>query len=162
MQYREKLHQPVLLAWWPWWSRRQLAPVATSTHDAIAAAEAADLRNSLSDVLPKGFADNDLGQGRRSPCNKRQTADHLPRLAGQRAQGVFQVSERGYSGEILVLMAVDGRQDAGRACLNAPKPWSGRQRLKSPKTNGFSASTANRWASRRQTNGACKKRRRRV
>ena len=135
--------------------QRALALAATSTHDAIAAAEAADLRNSLSDVLPKGFADNDLVRTW-SPAIQGQTADHLPRPAGQRAQGVvFQVSERGYSGEILVLMAVDvdGKMLGARVLKHTETlVWA--TRLKSPKTNGFSASTANRWASRRQTNGA--------
>ena len=133
-----------------------LALAATSTHDAIAAAEA---------CRPAQFAQRRAAQGL---CRQRPGQDvvtlqykdkpltiYRARLGSAPLGVVFQVSERGYSGEILVLMAVDvdGKMLARACSKHTETPGLG-DKLKSPKTNGFSASTANRWASRRQTNGA--------
>lgn len=58
---REKLgYQPVLLGVFALLASGALAWVSESTAGAIAAAEAKDLRDSLAEVLPQGFADNDF------------------------------------------------------------------------------------------------------
>ena len=126
---REKLgYQPVLLGVVALVVSGALALAATSTHDAIAAAEAADLRNSLSDVLPKGFADNDLVKDVVTLQYKDKPLTIYRARLGSALKGVvFQVSERGYSGEILVLMAVDvdGKMLGARVLKHTETPGLG-------------------------------------
>ena len=101
---------------------------ANSTHDAIAAAEAADLRNSLSEVLPKGFADNDLVKDVVTLQYKdKPLTIYRARLGSELKGVVFQVSERGYSGEIAVLMAVDvsGKMLGARVLKHTETPGLG-------------------------------------
>lgn len=79
------------------------------THEAIAQAQARDLAASLAQVLPAGSYDNDLlndttkvGAGGTGTVTV-----HLARKEGAIAGAVFRMAERGYSGEIHVLMGVD-------------------------------------------------------
>ena len=59
--FREKIgYQPVLLGSFALLASGALAWASGATGDAIAAAEAKDLRDSLSEVLPAGMADNDF------------------------------------------------------------------------------------------------------
>lgn len=106
---REKLgYQPVLLGMVALLASGALAWAAGATSEAIAAAEAKDLRDSLSEVLPRGFADNDL-------LNDKVEIDrdgapvtlYLARQGGAVKGAVFKVAGRGYAGDIQVLMAVD-------------------------------------------------------
>ena len=86
-----------------------LAWAYDATRDHIAAAEARDLRASLAQVLPVGFADNDLLgdtlvlDGPRGANVKVHRARRNDAVRG----AVFSVAERGYTEDIVLLMAVD-------------------------------------------------------
>ena len=108
---REKLpYQPVLLG-----TVALLAGVAltfsyNATREFIVAAEARDMQQTLAQVLPAGFADNDLLQDvieidGAKPGSQRKI--HLAKKGGVVIGAVFGVAERGYSGDIKLLMAVD-------------------------------------------------------
>ena len=86
-----------------------LALTDNTTHAAIRAAEARDLQLSLVQVLPAGFADNDLLKDQTSIKREDGSAVvvYRARLQGQIKGAVFQVGERGYAGEVAVLMGVD-------------------------------------------------------
>ena len=59
--FREKIaYQPILLGIFALLASGALAWASSATGEAIAAAEAKDLRDSLSEVLPQGLADNDF------------------------------------------------------------------------------------------------------
>lgn len=78
------------------------------THEPIARAEAADMQASLSQVLPEGFADNDLLKDTldiMDGTEKRQV--YLAKKNGAVTGAVFRTSARGYAGDIVVLMGVD-------------------------------------------------------
>lgn len=106
---REKFaYQPVLLGTVALLASLSLAVVASSTHEPIAAAEARDLQDSLSQVLPAGYAQNNLLQDTvELERNGAPVKLYLARQDGKVAAAIFQTAERGYSGEISVLMAVD-------------------------------------------------------
>ena len=86
-----------------------LALTSESTRQAIRAAEARDLQQSLAQVLPGGFADNALldDQIRLQREDGGSTVVYRARLKGEAKGAVFQVSGRGYAGEISLLMGVD-------------------------------------------------------
>lgn len=108
---REKLpYQPTLLGVVALLAGAALAFANTATKGHIAAAEALDMQTTLAQVLPQGFADNDLlhdvieiDAGDAAPRVK----VHLARKDGRVAGAVFQRVGRGYGGDIEVLMAVD-------------------------------------------------------
>ena len=109
-ELREKVgYQPLLLGIVALLASASLAWAANATKDAIAAAEAKDLRDSLSQVLPAGFADNDLLQD----TIELQQADgsklliYRSRKEGKLNGAVFKVVGKGYAGPIQILMAVD-------------------------------------------------------
>ena len=108
---REQLpYQPVLLGTVALLAGAALTFAYNATRDHIAAAEARDMQQTLAQVLPTGFADNDLLQDvieleGVKPGSKRKI--HLAKKAGVVAGAVFGVSDRGYAGEIRLLMAVD-------------------------------------------------------
>lgn len=107
---REKLgYQPVLLGVIALIASAVLANADNSTRAPIAAAEARDMQNSLAQVLPQGFADNDLLKDvvELSKADGSKVKIYRARKAGKVVAGVFQVAERGYAAEIQVLMAVD-------------------------------------------------------
>lgn len=106
---REKIgYQPVLLGAVALLTSAALAWAAGATSEAIAAAEAKDLRDSLSEVLPKGFADNDfLNDKMEIERDGTPVTIYRARLGGSVKGAVFKVSGRGYAGDIQVLMAVD-------------------------------------------------------
>lgn len=109
-QIREKLgYQPVLLGVVALIASAVLANADSSTRAPIAAAEARDMQNSLAQVLPQGFADNDLLKDvvELGKADGSKVKIYRARKEGKVVAGVFQVAERGYSGEIQVLMAVD-------------------------------------------------------
>lgn len=126
---REKIgYQPLLLGVVALLASAALAVVSDATSPAIAAAEAKDLRDSLSEVLPVGMADNDflkdtvdLEQGGKS------ITVYRARQAGEIKAALFKVAERGYSGEIQVLMAVDmdGRTLGVRVLKHTETPGLG-------------------------------------
>ena len=107
--FREKLgYQPVLLGVFTLLASGALAWASSATGDAIAAAEAKDLRDSLSEVLPAGMADNDFLKDTVDLEKDGKTVTfYRARKDGVAKAALFKVAERGYAGEIQVLMAVD-------------------------------------------------------
>ena len=109
---REQLpYQPVLLGTFALLAGAALTFSYNATFEHIAAAEARDMQQTLAQVLPAGFADNDLLKDvieleGVKPGSKRKI--HLAKKNGVVSGAVFGVSDRGYAGEITMLMAVDG------------------------------------------------------
>jgi Na+-translocating ferredoxin:NAD+ oxidoreductase subunit G len=126
---RDKLgYQPLLLGIVALLASAALAVVADATAPAIAAAEAKDLRNSLSDVLPPGLADNDfLGDTVDLQRDGKTVTIYRARHGSEMKAVLFKVAERGYSGEISVLMAVDmdGRTLGVRVLKHTETPGLG-------------------------------------
>lgn len=126
---REKIaYQPLLLGVFALLASGALAWASSATGEAIAAAEAKDLRDSLSEVLPAGVADNDflkdtidLDKGGKPVTIYRARKDGAVKAA------LFKVAERGYGGEIQVLMAVDseGRTLGVRVLKHTETPGLG-------------------------------------
>jgi len=108
--WREKLtYQPVSLGIVAMLTSAALAFGNHLTHDDIIKAEELDLQASLVQVLPEGFADNDLLKDTvkiAGPDGKPVTL-YRARKAGKINGAVFQVSGRGYAGEIVVLIGID-------------------------------------------------------
>ena len=109
-ELRDKLaYQPISLGIVALIASAALALSFNATKDYIAAAEQHDMQMSLAQVLPEGFADNDLLVDVRELTNAKgkPVKVHVAKQAGAGVGAVFQVAERGYAGEIVVLMAVD-------------------------------------------------------
>jgi electron transport complex protein RnfG len=106
-----------------------LALAFNATKDHIAAAEQRDMQMSLAQVLPEGFADNDLLADVRELTNAKgkPVKVHIAKQAGVGVGAVFQVAERGYAGDIVVLMAVDkeGRVLGARVLKHIETPGLG-------------------------------------
>lgn len=126
---REKLgYQPVLLGVFALLASGALAWVSESTAGAIAAAEAKDLRDSLAEVLPQGFADNDFLHDTVDLENKGKTVTiYRARQGGAVKGAIFKVAERGYAADIVILMAVDidGKMLGARVLKHAETPGLG-------------------------------------
>lgn len=127
--FREKMaYQPILLGVFALLASGALAWASGATGDAIAAAEAKDLRDSLSEVLPQGFADNDfLNDKIEIERNGKPVTIYRARQGGVVKGAVFKVAERGYAADIQVLMAVDadGRTLGVRVIKHAETPGLG-------------------------------------
>jgi electron transport complex protein RnfG len=148
------LYQPLLLGVVTLLTSASLSWAASATQEAIAEAEARDLRDSLMQVLPDGFADNDLlsdsvqvDVGASAPLTVYRARQ------GKTAQGVvFKVSGKGYGGEIALLMAVDaaGRTLGVRVLKHTETPGLGDkiEAMKSDWIMGFADKTLDntRWA----------------
>jgi len=108
---REKLgYQPVLLGVVALAASAALAFANTATKDHIAAAEARDMQMSLAQVLPEGFADNDLlADVTEMDGPKGKLKVHIAKKDGKPVGAVFQMAERGYAADIVCLMAVDAK-----------------------------------------------------
>jgi len=128
--WREKLtYQPISLAIVAMLTSAALAFGNHVTHDGILKAEERDLQASLAQVLPEGFADNDLLKD----TMKIKGADGKPvTLYRARKDGavrgiVFQVSGRGYAGEIVVLIGIDrdGKMLGARVIKHQETPGLG-------------------------------------
>lgn len=106
---RDKLgYQPLLLGIFGLLASGALAVVSNAAGPAIVAAEAKDLRDSLADVLPAGLADNDFLNDTVDVDRDGKTVTIYRARHGSDLKALlFKVAERGYSGEIQVLMAVD-------------------------------------------------------
>ena len=112
--FRDRLpYQPALLGTVALAAAAALSFAHLATREHIAAAEARDMQMTLAQVLPAGFADNDLLNDVMELPDPAGTPRriHLARKDGQLAGVVFSTSTRGYGGEIRLLMAVarDGR-----------------------------------------------------
>jgi len=111
--WREKLaYQPLSLGIIAMLTGTLLVAANEATKPGIAAAEQQDLQNSLVQVLPEGFASNDLLKDTirlagidGSPLTIYRTRSQTGTING----AVFQVSGRGYAGDIVVLMSVDSK-----------------------------------------------------
>jgi electron transport complex protein RnfG len=127
--FREKIaYQPLLLGVFALLASGALAWAAQATGRAIAAAEAKDLRDSLSEVLPKGFADNDfLSDTLNVERDGKAVIIYRARQNGVVKGALFKVAERGYAADIQVLMAVDsdGRTLGVRVIKHAETPGLG-------------------------------------
>ncbi len=99
------------------------------TQGPIAEAEARDLQASLAQVLPAGFADNDLLKDtvELTDANGAKKLVYLAKKNGSVAGAVFRNSARGYSGDIVVLMGVDaeGRTLGVRVVKHTETPGLG-------------------------------------
>lgn len=106
------LYQPLLLGMMTLLASASLAWASSATKSAIEEAEARDLRDSLAQVLPTGFADNNL-LADTAEVNIGDVGAEKPLLVYRARQGqdlkgvVFKVIGKGYGGEIVILMAVD-------------------------------------------------------
>ncbi|MBS1144694.1 MAG: electron transport complex subunit RsxG [Proteobacteria bacterium] len=127
--FREKIgYQPVLLGVFALLASGALALASSATGEAIAAAEAKDLRDSLSEVLPQGMADNDfLKDTVELEKNGNAVTIYRARKDGVVKAALFKVVERGYAADIQVLMAVDadGRTLGVRVLKHAETPGLG-------------------------------------
>ena len=86
-----------------------LATADLVTHDKILAAEKRDLEASLKQVLPVGLADNDLLKDsvRLKRKDGKEVVVYRARFGGEPRGAVFEVSGRGYAGDVVALMGVD-------------------------------------------------------
>lgn len=127
--FREKMgYQPILLGTFALLASGALAWASNATGGAIAAAEAKDLRDSLSEVLPQGFADNDFLNDKLEIERDGKMVTIYRARQGETVKGaVFKVGERGYAAEIQVLMAVDaeGKTLGVRVIKHAETPGLG-------------------------------------
>nr|MBL8411981.1 electron transport complex subunit RsxG [Dechloromonas sp.] len=127
--FREKMgYQPILLGAFALLASGALAWASNATGAAIAAAEAKDLRDSLSEVLPQGMADNDFLKDTIELDNKGKTMTiYRARQGGVVKAALFKVAERGYAADIQVLMAVDtdGKTLGVRVLKHAETPGLG-------------------------------------
>ena len=126
---REKIgYQPLLLGIFALLASAALALASSATGEAIAAAEAKDLRDSLSEVLPQGMADNDFLKDTVDLENKGKSITiYRARKDGVVTAALFKVAERGYAADIQVLMAVDaeGKTLGVRVLKHAETPGLG-------------------------------------
>jgi electron transport complex protein RnfG len=109
-ELRDKLHyQPISLGIVAFVASTALSVAYSATKEHIAAAELHDMQMSLAQVIPAGFADNDLLQDTLTLTGAKgqPVKVHVARKDSKAAGAVFQVAERGYAGDIAVLMAVD-------------------------------------------------------
>jgi electron transport complex protein RnfG len=127
--FREKIgYQPVLLGTIALLASGALALASSATSEAIAAAEAKDLRDSLSEVLPQGMADNDFLKDTVEVQKDGKTVTIYRARQGETVKAaLFKVAERGYAGDIQVLMAVDldGRTLGVRVLKHTETPGLG-------------------------------------
>lgn len=146
--FREKIgYQPILLGAFALAASGALSWASSATGEAIAAAEAKDLRDQLSEVLPEGFADNDLLRDTLEIVDaerggKPQTVYRARAGGGGAVKGaVFKRAERGYAADIQVLMAVDagGKTLGVRVLKHAETPGLGDkvELAKAPWIKGF-------------------------
>ena len=139
---REKMgYQPLLLGAFALLASGALAWAAGATGAAIAAAEAKDLRDSLAEVLPKGFADNDLLKDTLViERDGKPLTVYRVRRQGVVKGAVFKVAERGYAADIQVLMAVDasGQTLGVRVIKHAETPGLG-DKIEAAKSNWIRA-----------------------
>lgn len=107
---RDRLYyQPISLGLVALAASLALSVAYSATKEHIAAAALHDMQMSLVQVLPANLADNDLLQDTVTLTGARgqPIKVHVARKAGTATGAVFQVAERGYAGDIVVLMAVD-------------------------------------------------------
>ena len=137
--WREKLtYQPVSLGIVALLTSAALAFGNHATHDDILQAEERDLQASLAQVLPAGFADNDLLKDtvKITGSDGKAVTVYRARRAGKVKGAVFQVSGRGYAGEIVVLIGIDatGNMLGARVVKHSETPGLG-DKIEAAKAN---------------------------
>ncbi|MDR1887848.1 MAG: electron transport complex subunit RsxG [Zoogloeaceae bacterium] len=151
------LYQPLLLGMITLLASASLAWASRATQAAIEAAEARDLRALLTQVLPEGFADNNLlADSAEIDLGADKPLQVYRARQGETVKGVvFKVTGKGYGGEIIILMALDkaGRVLGVRILKHTETPGLGDKIdiAKSDWANGFSgkaldAANAASWA----------------
>jgi len=141
--WRDRLgYQPLLLGAVALLASGALALGARLTTGPIAEAEANDLRTSLNEVLPAGFADNDfLNDTVVLDRNGTPLTVYRARTGGAVTGAMFKTASYGYSSDIQVLMAVDanGTLLGVRVLKHAETPGLGDkiEAGKSPWIHGF-------------------------
>lgn len=137
-----------------------LAAVNTVTEAAIVRARADDLKLSLSQVLPSGFADNDLLRDsvRLKGEDGAEVDVHRARRKGRVEGVIFEVRGRGYAGPVVLVMAIarDGRVLGVRTLQHSETPGLG-DKIDAAKTNWIASFTGKslgqpaeaRWAVRK-------------
>jgi electron transport complex protein RnfG len=141
------LYQPLLLGLMTLLASATLAWASSATRGAIAEAEARDLRDSLAQVLPEDFADNDLlADNTDIDIGTEKPLRVYRARSGGAVQGVvFTVIGKGYGGEITILIAIDkeGRILGARILKHTETPGLGDkiETAKSEWINGFSGKT---------------------
>ena len=128
--WREKLsYQPISLGIVAMLTSAALAFGNHATHDDILKAEERDLQTSLAQVLPEGFADNDLLKDtiKIAGTDGQPVTLYRARKAGAVKGAVFQVSGRGYAGQIVVLIGIDndGKMLGARVIKHQETPGLG-------------------------------------
>jgi electron transport complex protein RnfG len=119
------------------------------TQGPIAEAEARDLQASLAQVLPAGFADNDLLKDTMelADADGAKKLVYLAKKNGSVAGAVFRNSARGYSGDIVVLMGVDaeGRTLGVRVVKHTETPGLG-DKIELAKAKSLANLPVEKWA----------------
>ena len=128
--WREKLsYQPISLAVVAMLTSAALALGNHATREDILKAEERDLQASLGQVLPEGYADNDLLKDTMKIVAEdgKPVTVYRARKAGAVTGAVFQVASRGYAGDIAVLIGVDrqGRMLGARVVKHIETPGLG-------------------------------------
>ena len=128
--WREKLsYQPISLGIVAMLTSAALALGNHATREGILQAEERDLQASLLQVLPDGYADNDLLRDtlKIAGADGQPVTIYRARKAGAVTGAVFQVSGRGYAGEIVVLIGIDagGRMLGARVVKHIETPGLG-------------------------------------
>jgi len=123
------LYQPLLLGIMALLASATLAWASSVTRGAIAEAETRDLHDSLAQVLPVGFADNDLlADSAEIDAGEGKSLRVYRARLGETVKGVvFTVIGKGYGGEIVILMAIDedGRLLGARVLKHTETPGLG-------------------------------------
>ena len=111
-EWRDRLsYQPLSLGFIALATSAALVVANQVTHPKIVEAEERDLQASLAEVLPAGFADNELLKDTISLAGDegKPVTIYRARKAGSIAGAVFQTIGRGYGGEMIVLIGVDAK-----------------------------------------------------
>ena len=129
--WRDKLaYQPISLGIIAMITGAALVVGNEATKPGIAAAEQQDLQTSLTQVLPKDFASNDLLKDTikiAGPDSTPLTIYRTRNTTGALNGAVFQVASRGYAGDIVVLIGLDeqGRMLGARVVKHQETPGLG-------------------------------------
>ena len=111
-EWRDRLsYQPLSLGFIALATSAALVVANQVTHPKIVEAEERDLQASLAEVLPAGFADNELLKDTISLTGDdgKPVTIYRARKAGSITGAVFQTVGRGYGGEMIVLIGVDAK-----------------------------------------------------
>lgn len=122
-------YHPVLLGVIGLIASAALATGDLQTREAIKLAEQKDLESSLKQVLPEGYADNDLLNDivLVNSSDAQSVKVYRARHSGEFKAAIFETSSRGYAGPIKVLLSIDkqGTVLGARVIKHAETPGLG-------------------------------------